>query len=208
MCAGLCVLEDESTPLRYFSLLITLYAMPRESAVLPPPVWGQSLTFSPILWKTVSLFGRYWRIGWIIHSDPVKCNQGYDFREPGNFIFVRLSATGLFLNVLQISFSVHRFYIKLSCIFSIILYVIEFVAVHNGIITNYKDLKKYLESHGFIFESETDTETIPKLIKHIYDKHPDISFRELVEQAIQQIEGAFALAIKSRHFPGECVATR
>ncbi|XP_055334949.1 glutamine--fructose-6-phosphate aminotransferase [isomerizing] 2-like [Paramacrobiotus metropolitanus] len=84
----------------------------------------------------------------------------------------------------------------------------EFVAVHNGIITNYKDLKKYLEAHGFVFESETDTETIPKLIKHIYDKHPEMSFRELVEQAIQQIEGAFALAIKSRHFPGECVATR
>jgi glutamine---fructose-6-phosphate transaminase (isomerizing) len=86
--------------------------------------------------------------------------------------------------------------------------VAEFCVVHNGIITNYKDLKKYLEAHGFQFESETDTETIPKLIKHLYDKHPELSFRELVEQAIQQIEGAFALAIKSKHFPGECVATR
>ncbi|GAU87774.1 hypothetical protein RvY_00572 [Ramazzottius varieornatus] len=84
----------------------------------------------------------------------------------------------------------------------------EFVVVHNGIITNYKDLKKYLEGHGFVFESETDTETIPKLIKHLYDIHPNMSFRELVEEAIQQIDGAFALAIKSKHFPGECVATR
>ncbi|OQV15241.1 Glutamine--fructose-6-phosphate aminotransferase [isomerizing] 2 [Hypsibius exemplaris] len=84
----------------------------------------------------------------------------------------------------------------------------EFVVVHNGIITNYKYLKQYLTEHGFQFESETDTETIPKLIKHVYDRHPELSFRELVEQAIPQIEGAFALAIKSSHFPGECVATR
>ena len=61
---------------------------------------------------------------------------------------------------------------------------------------------------GFTFESETDTETIAKLMKHIYDKHPDMSFRELVENCIQQLEGAFALAFKSKHFPGEIVVTR
>ena len=61
---------------------------------------------------------------------------------------------------------------------------------------------------GFTFESETDTEVIAKLIKHIYDQHKNMSFRELVENAIQQLEGAFALAFKSCHFPGELVATR
>ncbi|KAL9979022.1 hypothetical protein ACROYT_G016614 [Oculina patagonica] len=88
----------------------------------------------------------------------------------------------------------------------------EFVVVHNGIITNYKDIKKFLESKGFRFESETDTEVIPKLLKYFYDKTKkegqDLDFRELVEMTIKQLEGAFALAIKSTKFPGEMVATR
>jgi glucosamine--fructose-6-phosphate aminotransferase (isomerizing) len=105
----------------------------------------------------------------------------------------------------------------------------SFVVVHNGIITNYKDVKKFLEKRGYHFESETDTEIIAKLIHHLYLQHPNYSFRELVEQVIQQMvsdsdknnfnkhsdifiifqqEGAFALAFKSKHFPGECVATR
>ena len=56
-----------------------------------------------------------------------------------------------------------------------------------GIITNYKDIKKFLENKGYKFESETDTEIIAKLIKHIYSQHPTHCFRELVEQAIQQL---------------------
>jgi len=86
----------------------------------------------------------------------------------------------------------------------------EFIVVHNGIITNYKDIKKFLENKGYKFESETDTEIIAKLIMHIYSQpaHQHYSFRELVEQVIQQLEGAFSLCFKSVHFPGECVATR
>lgn len=56
-----------------------------------------------------------------------------------------------------------------------------------GIITNYKDIKKFLENKGYKFESETDTEIIAKLIMHIYGQHPGYSFRELVEQVIQQL---------------------
>lgn len=84
----------------------------------------------------------------------------------------------------------------------------SFVVVHNGIITNYRDVKTFLEKRGYVFESETDTEIMAKLIHHLYLQHPNYSFRELVEQVIQQMEGAFALAFKSKHFPGECVATR
>nr|XP_013808929.1 PREDICTED: glutamine--fructose-6-phosphate aminotransferase [isomerizing] 2 [Apteryx mantelli mantelli] len=86
----------------------------------------------------------------------------------------------------------------------------EFVVIHNGIITNYKDLRKFLESKGYEFESETDTETIPKLIKYVYDNREseDTSFSALVERVIQQLEGAFALVFKSIHYPGEAVATR
>ncbi|XP_037892505.1 glutamine--fructose-6-phosphate aminotransferase [isomerizing] 2 isoform X2 [Glossina fuscipes] len=84
----------------------------------------------------------------------------------------------------------------------------SFVVVHNGIITNYKDVKTFLEKRNYEFESDTDTEVIAKLVHHLWKKHPGYSFRELVEQAIQQLEGAFAIAIKSKHFPGECVASR
>ncbi|XP_064458505.1 glutamine--fructose-6-phosphate aminotransferase [isomerizing] 2-like isoform X2 [Ornithodoros turicata] len=84
----------------------------------------------------------------------------------------------------------------------------EFVVVHNGIITNYKDIKQFLVQRGFQFESDTDTEVIAKFIKHLHDTHPDLSFRELVEQVIQQLEGAFALVFKSNKYPNQCVATR
>lgn len=53
--------------------------------------------------------------------------------------------------------------------------------------TNYKDVKTYLETRGYEFESDTDTEVIAKLVHHLWKKHPGYSFRELVEQAIQQL---------------------
>ncbi|XP_063059891.1 glutamine--fructose-6-phosphate aminotransferase [isomerizing] 2 [Engraulis encrasicolus] len=86
----------------------------------------------------------------------------------------------------------------------------EFVVIHNGIITNYKELRKYLNSKGYEFESDTDTEVIPKLIKYLYDNRENdfVSFSTLVERVIQQLEGAFALVFKSIHFPGEAIATR
>lgn len=83
-----------------------------------------------------------------------------------------------------------------------------FVVVHNGIITNYNDVKQFLTKKGYEFKSDTDTEVFAKLVHHLWKKHPNYSFRELVEQAIQQVEGAFAIAVKSKYFPGECVASR
>ncbi|XP_061624467.1 glutamine--fructose-6-phosphate aminotransferase [isomerizing] 1 [Phyllopteryx taeniolatus] len=86
----------------------------------------------------------------------------------------------------------------------------EFIVIHNGIITNYKDLRKFLMSKGYEFESETDTESIAKLVKYMYDNREsdDISFATLVERVTQQLEGAFALVFKSVHYPSEAVVTR
>ncbi|EJW81008.1 Glutamine:fructose-6-phosphate aminotransferase 1, partial [Wuchereria bancrofti] len=84
----------------------------------------------------------------------------------------------------------------------------EFLVVHNGIITNYREVKEYLVKKGHEFESETDTEVIVKLIQHITNKCEGASFRQLVESTIQHLEGAFALAFKSNRFPGQLVATR
>ncbi|KAD3336750.1 hypothetical protein E3N88_32269 [Mikania micrantha] len=46
----------------------------------------------------------------------------------------------------------------------------DFLVVHNGVITNYEVLKQSLLRHGYTFESETDTEVIPKLAKFVFDK--------------------------------------
>ncbi|TKS72432.1 Glutamine--fructose-6-phosphate aminotransferase [isomerizing] 2 [Collichthys lucidus] len=65
----------------------------------------------------------------------------------------------------------------------------EFVVIHNGIITNYKELKEYLITKGYEFESETDTEVIPKLIKYVYDNREtdNVTFSTVVERVIQQL---------------------
>jgi len=56
-----------------------------------------------------------------------------------------------------------------------------------GIVTNYKEVKLFLQKKGYQFESDTDTEIIAKLVHHLYQQNPNCSFRELVEQVIQQL---------------------
>ena len=80
--------------------------------------------------------------------------------------------------------------------------------VHNGIITNYKELKVLLEGKGFKFETETDTECIAKLCKYLYDEHPDIEFTILAKAVIKELQGAFGLLLKSVHYPHEVIAAR
>ena len=84
----------------------------------------------------------------------------------------------------------------------------EFAVVHNGIITNYKELKALLEGKGFRFETETDTECIAKLAKYLYDQHPDIDFTTLGKAVIKELQGAFGLLMKSVRFPSEVIAAR
>jgi glucosamine--fructose-6-phosphate aminotransferase (isomerizing) len=60
-------------------------------------------------------------------------------------------------------------------------------SVSSGIVTNYKEVKMFLLKKGYQFESETDTEVIAKLVHHIYLQNPNCSFRELIEQVIQQL---------------------
>jgi len=90
-----------------------------------------------------------------------------------------------------------------------------FVVVHNGIITNYAALREMLQRRGYEFESETDTEVIPKLAKCLYDALPEpagggarISFLHLVQLVVRELEGAYALIFKSRLYPGELVAAK
>jgi glutamine---fructose-6-phosphate transaminase (isomerizing) len=88
----------------------------------------------------------------------------------------------------------------------------QFTVIHNGIITNYKDIKTLLEKKGYKFESETDTECVAKLALYVYDQQKSSSkppsFHSLVKAVIKELEGAFALIFKSVHYPNEVVAAR
>ncbi|KAG8525443.1 glutamine--fructose-6-phosphate transaminase (isomerizing) [Bacidia gigantensis] len=84
----------------------------------------------------------------------------------------------------------------------------QFSVVHNGIITNYKELRVLLEGKGFKFETETDTECIAKLAKYLYDQHPDIEFLVLAKAVIKELQGAFGLLLTSVHYPHEVLAAR
>jgi len=84
----------------------------------------------------------------------------------------------------------------------------QFVVVHNGIITNYDILKKTLIHKGYEFTSDTDTEVIAKLIKYFWDLDNSRTLDQLVLEAMQLMEGAYAVIVISSHFPNECVAVK
>lgn len=76
--------------------------------------------------------------------------------------------------------------------------------VHNGIIENYMELKAFLEGKGYHFESQTDTETVAKLIDYYYQDDP----LEALNKALPQVRGAYALAILFDGFPDRLYAVR
>ncbi|KTW30138.1 glutamine-fructose-6-phosphate transaminase (isomerizing) [Pneumocystis carinii B80] len=84
----------------------------------------------------------------------------------------------------------------------------EFMAVHNGIITNFRELRTVLERQGYVFETDTDTECAVKLAKYIYDTNKNIDFVTLAKMLIKELQGAFAFLIKSTRFPHEIIATK
>jgi len=65
--------------------------------------------------------------------------------------------------------------------------------VHNGIIENYEALKAELQALGYVFTSETDTETIAHLIAHCLETQPDLA--EAVRLACRRLKGAYAIAV-------------
>lgn len=72
-------------------------------------------------------------------------------------------------------------------------YYNKFSLVHNGIIENYVELKKFLMKKDYKFKSETDTEVIANLISYYYnDNHDPIN---AIRMAIQNLDGTYALAI-------------
>ncbi len=78
--------------------------------------------------------------------------------------------------------------------------------VHNGIVENYLEWKRFLESHGYSFQTETDTEVAAKLIDYHYAKTRD-PFRALTEAA-GELTGAYAFGVVFRDAPGVIYAAR
>lgn len=76
--------------------------------------------------------------------------------------------------------------------------------VHNGIIENYQAIKDFLISKGCSFESETDTETVAKLLDYYYKGDPF----EAIVQMIREAQGAYALGIVFRDFKNTVFAVR
>ena len=76
--------------------------------------------------------------------------------------------------------------------------------VHNGIIENYKQIKEFLVTKGYEFESETDTETVAKLLDFNYDGDPV----ETIIKTLDKIRGSYALGIVFKDFPGKIYAVR
>lgn len=76
--------------------------------------------------------------------------------------------------------------------------------VHNGIIENYKDIKKFLTGKGYTFISETDTETVAKLLDYYYDGDPI----DAIIKTLNDIRGAYALGILFKDFPDRIFAVR
>ena len=78
------------------------------------------------------------------------------------------------------------------------------VVVHNGIIENYLKLKHRLESKGYEFVSETDTEVIAHLLDYYYDRDP----LEAITKVMHRMEGSYALGIIFADHPEEMYAVR
>ena len=81
------------------------------------------------------------------------------------------------------------------------------VAVHNGIIENYQELKEKLVRNGYTFYSETDTEVAVKLVDYYYKKYEGNPV-DAINHAIIRIRGSYALVMMFKEYPEEIYVAR
>ncbi|HZK68338.1 MAG TPA: glutamine--fructose-6-phosphate transaminase (isomerizing) [Paludibacter sp.] len=83
----------------------------------------------------------------------------------------------------------------------------ELALIHNGIIENYAVLKQGLSERGFTFASETDTEVLIQLIEFV-KKSNSVDLTTAVQLALNQVVGAYAIAVIEKGKPDVIVAAR
>ncbi len=81
------------------------------------------------------------------------------------------------------------------------------MAVHNGIIENYQELKEKLLNNGYTFQSETDTEVAVKLIDYYYNKYK-VGPIDAIAKTMVRVRGSYAMVVMFKDYPGEIYAAR
>jgi len=81
------------------------------------------------------------------------------------------------------------------------------IAVHNGIIENYQELKEKLVKNGYSFNSQTDTEVAVKLIDYYFKKY-GLGPVDSIARAMIRIRGSYALCVMFKDYPGEIYTAR
>ena len=79
--------------------------------------------------------------------------------------------------------------------------------VHNGIIENYASIKKVLIENGFTFSSDTDTEVLVNLIEYVKISQ-DVKIGQAVQIALNQVVGAYAIAVFDNERPNEVIVAK
>ena len=83
----------------------------------------------------------------------------------------------------------------------------ELFIVHNGIIENYEAIKEVLKNKGYKFKSETDTEVLINLIEEV-KKNKKVRLGKAVKIALNQVIGAFAIAVFDLNNPDEIIVAK
>lgn len=83
----------------------------------------------------------------------------------------------------------------------------DLVIIHNGIIENYEAIKKELCQRGYVFHSDTDTEVLVNLIEEVKNKE-GVKLGKAVQIALNQVVGAYAIAVFDRTKPDEIVVAK
>ncbi len=83
----------------------------------------------------------------------------------------------------------------------------DLVIIHNGIIENYEAIKKALIKRGYTFESDTDTEVLVNLIEEIKTTE-GVKLGQAVQIALNQVIGAYAIAVFDKNKPNEIVVAK
>lgn len=83
----------------------------------------------------------------------------------------------------------------------------DLVIIHNGIIENYASIKKELTKRGYTFTSDTDTEVLINLIEDV-KKNEKVKLGKAVQIALNQVVGAYAIAVFDKNKPDEIVVAK